>query len=102
MRFESGGEYESKNRAFFARLASAPVNTTVVYWQAEENEYFDVLGLAGDTKLEAIPSPVFAQVAGLADENYLEVIRGFLGSWFRFVVRTRDEWNCLTENDVMA
>ena len=98
MRF-TAGEYETKNREFFARLAIASVNTTVVYWQAEDNEYFDILGIAGELKLEAIPSPIFCQVVGLAEERHLEAIRGFLGSWFRFVVRTRDEWNDLQEND---
>lgn len=99
MRF-AAGEYEQKNREFFTRLAAAAQDTQVVYY-ADGNEYYDVLGLAGEKKLETIPAPVFAQVTGLLSENYFEVIRGFLGGWFRIVRRTRDEWNNLNEADAV-
>jgi hypothetical protein len=67
-----------------------------VYW-ADADEYYDVLGIEGEEKMEAIPAPVFAKAIGLGDENYLEAIRGFLGNWFRFALRTREEWNRLPE-----
>lgn len=87
----SDSAYETKNREWFARLMAASVNTEVVYW-ADDNEYYDVLGVAGEPKLEAIPAPVFCVVVGLANENYFEAIRSFLGSWFRITSSTRDEW----------
>jgi hypothetical protein len=93
--------YRNKNEQFFARLTAAPINTSVIYW-ADENEYHDVLGLSGELKFEAIPSPVFCQVVGLPNEGYFEAIRSFLGGWFRFISRTRDEWSQLDENNLMA
>jgi hypothetical protein len=65
---------------------------------AEGNEYYDVLGLAGEAKFEAIPSPVFATMSGLSNQGYFEEIRSFLGSWFDIVQRSRDEWNCLSDD----
>ena len=84
--------YEHKNREWFGRLTSAVIDTEVLYWSASDNEYYDVLGIAGEPKLEAIPAPVFCAVLGLASEKYFEEIRSFLSSWFRVTQSTRDEW----------
>lgn len=84
-------KYQEKNRAFFARLAEASINTQIIYY-TDDNEYYDILGLAGEAKIEAIPSPIFATVVGLPRENYFEEIQSFLGGWFNIVLRDREEW----------
>lgn len=96
LRFDSG-EYESKNRAFFARLTVAPQGTEVVYYEAGE-EYYDVLLIAGEARLEAIPAPVFAGVADLPNENFREHIAEFLEGWFTLSHRTRDEWERMPDS----
>jgi hypothetical protein len=68
---------------------------------ADGTEYYDVLGLAGEAKLETIPAPVFAQITGLPGENYFKVIRSFLGDWFGIVCRTREEWQKMSESDLI-
>ena len=70
-------------------------------YYSDEKEYYDVLGLTGENKLEAIPAPVFVQIAGLPKENYFEEIRSLLGDWFGIVCRTREEWQNMSESDLI-
>jgi len=91
LRFEPG-EYEAKNRAFFGRLTVAQEGTEVVYYADDHQEYYDVILITGEARLEAIPAPVFADAVNLSGENFREHIAEFLQGWFTLSHRTRDEW----------
>lgn len=96
LRFEHG-EYEVKNRAFFARLTVAPQGTEVVYYEADE-EYYDVLLIAGEARPEAIPAPVFVGIVDLPNENFREHIAEVLEGWFSLSHGTRDEWERMPDS----
>lgn len=83
---------------------AAPQGTGVIYWIDDDqgDQYYDLLGIEGETKIMAIPIPVFNRIMGLP-ENCLDQEKSLLtqGSYFDWNQRPRLDWESLSENDQM-
>jgi len=102
------GEYEEKNKRFFGRLCNFLRGQKIFYYDAGGDGYYDLLGIKGEPKLEAIPVPVFLQVMEIgfgADGNSRRILAKnfFLESnWFELIWQEKDKWNRLSESDTMS
>ena len=75
----------------------------LVYFSTDD-DYFDVLGIKGDKKFQAIPAPVFSQILNLGAERFQnqKKIIEFLGPWFNLSVLDRcDIWDQMGDEEIM-